>query len=114
MFSDPYAKKSGEISSLESSGKDKGPYSFQRGFQEARGSVKQASHLMMSDGESKAASEFTNGRLIKTTQLINDNMIFNQPDSALLKNIDAIIKKEGGHDQQITARIRSNFQKAMF
>ena len=69
---------------------------------------------MMSDGESKAASEFTDGRLIKNTQLINNNMNFNQPDSALLKNIDAIIKKEGGHDQQITARIRSNFQKAMF
>ena len=69
---------------------------------------------MMSDGESKAASEFTDGRLIKNTHLINNNMNFNQPDSALLKNIDAIIKKEGGHDQPITARIRSNFQKAMF
>jgi len=75
--------------------------------------VKKTANQMMSDTDSKIASEFTDGNIIKK-KLINENNTFNYSDSALLKNIDAIITKEGGYDQNISSRIRSNFQKAMF
>lgn len=96
MFSsDLNAKK--QMSFGATTGKDKSKYNFPRGFQEARGSVKKSNNQPTSDTDSKIASEFTEGNIIKK-KLINENNTFNYSDSVLLKNIDAIITKEGGYD----------------